>query len=284
VNSKKITKPIEILLLTFATVLIALGVYFFKFPNHFSFGGVTGMAVIASKFLPITASDFTFAANMVLLVVGFIFLGKSFGAKTVYTSLLLSVLLSLFQRIFPMSAPLTNQPVLELGFAIALPAVGAAILFFLNASGGGTDVIAMILKKYSNFNIGQALFYTDLVFVLLSGFVFGIETLLFSFAGLMIKALLIDNVIASLNQVKYCNVVCSEKEKICDYITHELKRSATSCDGTGAYTHDPKTIVFTALTSAEAAKLRRYIKEIEPKAFIMMSNSSEIFGRGFRQE
>lgn len=154
--------------ITFATLLLVVGVYFFKFPNNFSFGGVTGIAVVLSAMSKASASSYTFIINMALLVLGFLFLGKSFGAKTVYVSVLTSVGLSALEKLFPMSAPLTTEPVLELIFAIFLPALSAAILFNIGASGGGTDIIAMILKKYTSVPIGTALFLVDCVIVISS--------------------------------------------------------------------------------------------------------------------
>lgn len=267
--------------MTVGTLLVSLGVYFFKFPNNFSFGGVTGLAVVVAPYLPISASDFTFIANVLLLLLGFVFLGRSFGVKTIYTSLLMSISLTLLERIFPLSAPLTSEPVLELGFAIALPAVGAALLFSVGASGGGTDVIAMILKKYTSIDIGQALFFSDLLFVLMGGLLFGVETFLFSFAGLLIKSLLIDNVIASMNQVKWLQVICSHPEEICRFITEDLKRSATLSSGTGAFTGEERSILFTAMTPREARRLQQFIADADPSAFVMISTTHEIMGRGF---
>ena len=154
--------------ITVATLLLVVGVYFFKFPNNFSFGGVTGIAVVLSAMSKASASSYTFIINMALLVFGFLFLGKSFGAKTVYVSVLTSVGLSALEKLFPMSAPLTTEPVLELIFAIFLPALSAAILFNIGASGGGTDIIAMILKKYTSVPIGTALVLVDCVIVISS--------------------------------------------------------------------------------------------------------------------
>ena len=279
--AKKKTVVPPFLTMTAGTLLVALGVYFFKFPNHFSFGGVTGLAVVAAPYLPISASDFTFIANMLLLLLGFLFLGRSFGLKTIYTSLLMSVSLSLLERLFPLSSSLTSEPVLELGFAIALPAVGAALLFSVGASGGGTDVIAMILKKYTSIDIGQALLASDLLFVILGGLLFGVETFLFSFAGLLIKSLVIDNVIASMNQIKWFQVICAQPDKICHFITHDLKRSATIASATGAFTGEQRSILFTAMTPYEARRLRQFIADAEPSAFVMISTSHEIMGRGF---
>ena len=122
---------------------------------------ITGIAVLVAKFLPISASDFSFVVNILLLIIGWIVLGKSFAEKTAYSTILLSVSLSLLERIYPMSHPLTNEPLLELIFAILLPALGSAILFNIGASSGGTDVIAMILKKYTSVDIGKGLMISD---------------------------------------------------------------------------------------------------------------------------
>lgn len=144
-------------LLTGSTLIMAVGIYFFKFANNFTFGGITGFAVLVAKFTPLSASDFSFIANMLLLIIGLFVLGKKFAAQTAYSSILLSVTLSGLERIYPMSHPLTNEPLLELIFAIVLPAIGSAILFNIGASSGGTDVIAMILKKYTSVDIGKGI-------------------------------------------------------------------------------------------------------------------------------
>ena len=208
-NKKKIK---EFLLLTFSTLLIAVGIYFFKFPNNFTFGGVTGLAVLVAKTGLINASDFTFIINMVLLLMGFLVFGRKFGIKTTYTSILLSLSLSLLERIYPMNAPFTDEPMLELCFAIALPALGSAILFNIGASSGGTDIIAMILKKYTNVNIGKGLLLSDLLITAAGCFVFDIKTGLFSFLGLTIKSFMVDGVIESINLCKYFNVVCNKPD------------------------------------------------------------------------
>lgn len=268
-------------LLTGSILIMAVGIYFFKFANNFTFGGITGLAVLVAKTGVMSASDFTFLTNMLLLLLGFIVLGKKFGLKTAYCSTLLSVTLSLLERIYPMSHPLTDQPMLELTFAIALPAFGSAILFNIGASSGGTDIIAAILKKYSDFNIGRALLLTDLVITIAGCFVFDIETGLYSFLGLAVRSLMIDNVIESFNLCKYFNVVCDNPEPICDFIMHELHRSATTCEAKGAFSGEAKSLVFTVLNRHQAIRLRNYIKEVEPTAFILISNTSEIIGKGF---
>ena len=239
-------------LLTFSTLVMAAGTYFFKFPNHFTFGGITGLAVLVAKTGVMSAGDFNFITNMILLIIGFFILGKKFAAKTAYCSILLSVALSALERIYPMSAPLTNQPMLELCFAIALPSLGSAILFNIGSSSGGTDIIAMILKKYSSVDIGHA-----------------------------IRSFMIDTFIESFNLSKYFNVVCDNPKPICDFIVQELNRSATVCHAQGAFSGKDKYVIFTALNRPQAVRLRNFIKDEEPSAFILISNTSEIIGKGF---
>ena len=268
-------------LLTASTLIMAVGTYFFKFTNNFTFGGITGLAVLVADKTSISASDFSFIVNMLLLVLGFVVLGKKFAAKTAYCSILLSVALSTLERVCPMDHPLTDQTMLELCFAIALPALGSAILFNIGSSSGGTDIIAMILKKYSSFDIGKALLVTDIMITVAGCFVFDIKTGMYSFLGLTIRSFMIDNFIEGFNLSKYFNVVCDEPEPICNFLVHELKRSATIVHAQGAFSGKDKYIVFTVLSRPQAVRLRNFIKENQPSAFMLISNTSEIIGKGF---
>lgn len=268
-------------LLTISTLIMAVGIYFFKFTNNFTFGGITGIAVLVAKFLPISASDFSFVVNILLLIIGWIVLGKSFAEKTAYSTILLSVSLSLLERIYPMSHPLTNEPLLELIFAILLPALGSAILFNIGASSGGTDAIAMILKKYTSVDIGKGLMISDLIFTLAGFLVFNVKTGLYSLFGLIMRSALIDNFIESFNRSKYFHVVTSNATCICDFIQNDLQRGATIVNAIGAFTGDDKYIILTVLSPSQAVKLRNFIKEHDPKAFLLISNTSEIIGKGF---
>ena len=269
------------LLLTVSTLIMAIGTYFFKFTNNFTFGGITGLAVLIAKTGLMTAGDFNFVASMTLLLIGMIVLGKKFAAKTAYCSILLSVTLSFLERVCPMKAPLTDQPMLELCFAIALPSLGSAILFNIGSSSGGTDIIAMILKKYSSVDIGHALLITDVLITVAGCFMFDIATGLYSFLGLAIRSFMIDTFIESFNLSKYFNVVCDNPKPICDFIVQELNRSATVCHAQGAFSGKDKYVIFTALNRPQAVRLRNFIKDEEPSAFILISNTSEIIGKGF---
>ena len=268
-------------MLTFSTLLIAFGTYFFKFTNNFTFGGITGLAVLIAKTGLISAGDFNFIASMILLIIGMFILGKKFAATTAYCSILLSVSLSVLERLFPMHSPFTDEPMLELCFAIALPALGSAILFNIGSSSGGTDIIAMILKKYSSVDFGHSPFSTHVPIPVPGCFMFDIATGLYSFLGLAIRSFMIDTFIESFNLSKYFNVVCDNPKPICDFIVQELNRSATVCHAQGAFSGKDKYVIFTALNRPQAVRLRNFIKDEEPSAFILISNTSEIIGKGF---
>lgn len=272
----------EYVMITVAAIILVVGVYLFKFPNNFSFGGVTGMAVVFSAVTPFSAGTINFVINMVLLLFGFLFLGKDFGIKTVYVSVLISVGLSAMEKLFPMSKPLTNEPVLELIFAIVLPALSSAILFNIGASGGGTDIVAMILKKYTSINIGTALLLVDLLITVAACFIFDAQTGLFSICGLMAKSLVIDTAIENINLCKYFTIVCDKPEPICDFIHEELLRSATIFEAEGTYAHSKKYVILTVMKRSQAVQLRNFIRLNQPTAFMMITNSSEIIGKGFR--
>ena len=272
----------EYALLTLGTALVAMGTYFFKFPNHFSTGGVTGIAVILSSIFPsISSSLFASVINVAFLLLGFGVLNRGFGVRTVYCSLLFSGMLAGLEWLVPLSGPLTDEKLLELFFGVILPALGSAILFNTQGSTGGTDILAMILKKFTSLDIGMALLYVDVLIAGSTLILIDIETGLFSLLGLVLKSVLVDSVIESLNRKKSFILVTSCPEEVCDFITHTLHRSATFWKGEGAYSHQDKWVVLTALSRAQAVALRRHLKTIDPHAFMLITNSSEIFGKGF---
>ena len=272
----------EYALLTLGTALVAMGTYFFKFPNHFSTGGVTGIAVILSSIFPsISSSLFASVINVAFLLLGFGVLNRGFGVRTVYCSLLFSGMLAGLEWLVPLSGPLTDEKLLELFFGVILPALGSAILFNTQGSTGGTDILAMILKKFTSLDIGMALLYVDVLIAGSTLILIDIETGLFSLLGLVLKSVLVDSVIESLNQKKSFILVTSCPEEVCDFITHTLHRSATFWKGEGAYSHQDKWVVLTALSRAQAVALRRHLKSVDPHAFMLITNSSEIFGKGF---
>lgn len=266
--------------------LLTVGVYFFKIPNNFTTGGVSGLSIILGSVIPFLSTATLMAIiNVLLLILGYLFLGKTFGFWTTYCSLMYSFETWVLERVWPMDKPFTDQPLMELFFAMMLPAVGSALLFNYNASSGGTDIVAMILKKYTSISdIGKALFVSDSVIALSSFFFFGVETGMFSILGLFLKAFVVDSVIESINLCKFFSIVTSKPDEICDYIIKELNRSSTVVDGEGAYSHQNRKVVLTAVRRGEAVRLRQKCKAIDPHSFMFITNTSEIIGKGFRSD
>lgn len=273
----------DFLWMTISIECMVLGIYFFKFPNNFSFGGVTGLAVILSECTAglLTKGNIVLIFNVLLLIVGFIFLGKEFGLKTVYCSLLMSISLQCLEYIFPMTKPFTNDTMMELVYGIFLPAVGSAILFNIGASSGGTDILALLLKKYTSMNIGVGLLIADCILATLTFFIYNLRTGLMSMLGLLLKSLVIDNVIENINLCKYINIICDEPEPIIEFIENDLNRSATVVKSKGAYSGLEKIMILTVVTRRQAVYLRNFLKKREPNAFIIITNTSEIVGKGF---
>ncbi|MBQ6876928.1 MAG: YitT family protein [Oscillospiraceae bacterium] len=282
-NTKPVFKFIkEYGLLTIASLLLIVSTWLFKYPNNFTFGGITGLSIVLSRVFQVPASTLNLAMNAVLLIIGFIVLGKVFAGKTLYVTILSTVGLSVLDKIKPITEPLTDEPVIELLFAVAIPAVASAILFNMDASSGGTDIVAMLLKKYTTMEIGTAIFAVDILITLSAFLVFDFETGLYSMTGLFAKTLIMDGAIENMNLCKYFTIITTNPKPICDFIHNELHRSATIYKAEGAYSHTEKNIVLVVLKRSQAVRLRRFIKDVEPTAFMMITNSSEIIGKGFR--
>lgn len=271
------------LILNTGLILVAVGISLFKAPNHFALGGVSGLSIIFSRLFPaLDVGTFMFIINTILVIIGFIFLGRDFGISTIYSSFALSFYVWGIGKLIPMNAPFTNDTLLELAYAVVLPAVGSAIIFNIGSSTGGTDIVAMILSKYIKIEIGKALLVSDFFIAFAAGIVFGVKTGLYSVLGLIIKAFLVDTVIESFNIRKLITIISKHPEEIKDYIINTLKRSATIHMAYGAYSHEQWQVITTTLSRRQAVELRNYIRKLDADAFITITNSSETIGKGFR--
>ena len=280
------------LLINLGIIMMAIGIYFFKSPNGFATGGVSGIAIILARLpfsikLKLTQSIYMLSINVVLLILGIIILGKKCGFWTVYCSLMLSLENLILEYTLPIEklsgmATLTNQPLLELTYAVLLTGIGSAILFKYKASSGGTDIIALILKKYTNLNVSQALLATDFLIALSTFFVYGSAAVgLYAMLGLFAKVFVIDDILDSLNMCKAFTIITTKPDEIDHFILNDLNHSATMYKGEGIYTHQDRHIIVTVCKRYEALRLRRKVKEIDPGAFIIITKTSEITGKGF---
>jgi uncharacterized membrane-anchored protein YitT (DUF2179 family) len=271
------------LLMTVGVVFLTVGVYFFKIPNGFVTGGVSGIGTVLGKVLPLLSSATWIAViNIALLVIGFIFVGKETGIRTTYCSLAFSFFSMILEKLVPVTEPLTTQPFLELVYAIILTAAGSAIMFSQSASSGGMDIVALILKKYSRLNVGQALLYSDLLICLSSFITFGVEVGLFSLTGLFAKAFLVDGIIDNINSCKYFMVITEKPEEVSAFVIGQLNHSVTTHKVVGGFSGTEKTMIHTVCHRIDAIRLRKQVKEIDPNAFTVITTTSEIVGRGFR--
>ena len=277
----------DFFVMTLGAILLAVGVYFFKIPNGFSTGGVSGISTVLGGLferygVPITTGMMITGINVLLLIVGLFVVGRDFGIKTVYCSLLFSGLTMLLEAIVPLTEPITSEPVLDLVCAILLTAIGSALMFRVGASSGGTDIVAMILKKYTSLDIGKALLVTDFLIAASSFAVFGVEVGIFSLLGLFAKAFVVDGIIESIGVCKYFTIITTKKEEIGTYIMQTIHHGFTEVSGLGGFTGEEKTVLLTVCKRIEGARLRKFCREVDPHAFIIVTDTSEIIGKGFR--
>lgn len=281
-------------LMTVGTVLVAAGVYFFKAPNHFATGGVSGISIVLSKFVPLNQSTLVMIINVLLLILGFIFLGKGCTFRTLYCSLMYSAENMLLEYLLPIEKipgaylsggtyTLSNQPLMELVYAMLLTGIGSAILFNCRASSGGTDIVALILKKFTKLNTGMALLITDSLIAFSTFFIFGAQAGLFSVLGLFSKAFIIDGVIENIGKTKYITIITTMPDEIGKYILETMKRDFTSYKATGGYTGAEKTVLITVCKRGEALKLKYNVKKVDPTSFVIITDANEILGKGFRE-
>ena len=278
------------LFMNLGVLLMAIGIYFFKAPNGFATGGVSGVAIILANVFPVlTQSVYMMIINVALLIVGVLVLGKECGILTIYCSLMLSLENWLFETLVPLSAPLTSYPLLELVYAVLLTGVGSAIIFKCRASSGGTDIVALVLKKYTSMNVGTALLCTDFLIAAMTFIRFGEQgitidpqTGLFSLLGLFAKVFVVDDIIDSINLCKSFTIITVKPNEINDYILKEIKHGVTVVSAHGAYTGENKTVLMTVCRRSEAIRLRKKVYQIDPSAFVIITKTSEIMGKGFR--
>lgn len=271
-------------------LLLTAGVYFFKTPNGFATGGVSGLSIILANMFPVMSqATYMMIINVVLLVIGVIILGKECGILTIYCSLLFSIATRVLEIVVPLNGTITNYPLLELVYAVLLTGVGSAIIFKCNASSGGTDIVALILKKHTHMNVGTALLYTDFIIAASTFIHFGAEEIyfdpqtgLFSLLGLFAKVFVVDDIIDSINMCKAFTIITTKPDEINKYIMQDIHHGVTTYPAKGEYTGENKTVIVTVCRRSEAIKLRRRVLAIDPQAFIIITKTSEIMGKGFR--
>ena len=268
----------EYSIVTIGTLIVATGVFFFMLPSNVVAGSLTGLVMVLTNFIPIKISVLTFILNAFLLVIGFIFIGKEFGGKTVYSSILLPIFLGIFEFAFPNNQSLTNDVLLDTICYLLIVSVGIALLFRVNASSGGLDIVAKILNKYAHIELGKAMSIAGMVTAFSSILVYDKKTLVMSILATYANGIILDNFIDGYNRRKRVCILSSNYEQIQDFITNELKRGVTLYQAIGGYRKEEKTEIVTILTRSEYGALLNYLHSVDKSAFVTVSTVNEVVG------
>ena len=262
-------------------LMAAFGIVVFRNPNDFASGGTAGISLLAGSFLPIPIGAIMMVLNIVVLLLGLVFLGKEKTANSLYGTLAISGFIWLIEVLIPLDAPLTNQPFLELIYSVLIPGFGVALIFHYGATTGGTDIVAQIISKYTKMKVTTALLITDFIIALCAGLLFSVAAMLYSVLGVFLRIFAMDSVMESLKIHKIVVVISDKSAQIQHFIANEINRGATVHKAYGVYTNQEKEVITTILTRRQALELQAFIKKIDPAAFLTVSNSTEIIGMGF---
>lgn len=274
---------LDYFVITLGLVLVAAGIHFFLVPHNLAAGGLSGLAMVINYYFPILSIGvIMLIGNIFFFILGFLTIGKAFGIKTIYASLMLSFIIALFEKFMPITKPISEDILINLIFGILIGAIGMAIVFNKNASTGGTDIPAKILNKYLHLEIGKSLLIIDFIVTGLAIIAFGATTGMYALIGVILNGTMVDYVIDGLNINKRVEVISSENEKIRKFILEELSRSCTLYSAVGAYNMDEKYAIVAVMDKKEFIRLKNFIKEVDPRAFIITHNVHEVLGEGFR--
>lgn len=273
-NYKSVIK--EIIILTWAVAIIAAAVYFFLVPSHTSVSSISGFGIVISNFVPLPLSAITMILNVVLLIIGFFTCGREFGAKTVYTSVVLPLFIGLFEKIAPNFGSMTNSQELDVLCYILVVSIGLSILFNRNASSGGLDIVAKIMNKYLNMELGRAMSLSGMCVALSAALVYDKKTVVLSILGTYFNGMVLDHFIFDHNIKRRVCVITNKEEELRRFIIEDLHSGATIYEATGAYKMQKRNEIITIVDKTEYQKLMNFINREDPKAFVTVYNVSNM--------
>ena len=266
----------ELAILTGAVAIIAAAVYFFLVPSHASVSSISGLGIVLANFVPLPLSAITMILNVVLLVIGFLTCGREFGAKTVYTSILLPAFIGLFERLFPNLGSLTDSQELDVLCYILVVSVGLSILFNRNASSGGLDIVAKIMNKYLHMDLGKAISLSGMCVALSAALVYDKKTVVLSVLGTYFNGLVLDHFIFDNNIKRRVCIITEKEEELRRFIIEDLHSGATVYESYGAYNMQKRREIITIVDKAEYQKLMSYMNREDPQAFITVYTVSDM--------
>ena len=266
----------ELAILTGAVAIIAAAVYFFLVPSHASVSSISGLGIVLANFVPLPLSAITMILNVVLLVIGFLTCGREFGAKTVYTSILLPAFIGLFERLFPNLGSMTDSQELDVLCYILVVSVGLSILFNRNASSGGLDIVAKIMNKYLHMDLGKAMSLSGICVALSAALVYDKKTVVLSVLGTYFNGLVLDHFIFDQNIKRRVCIITGKEEELRRFIIEDLHSGATVYESYGAYNMQKRREIITIVDKAEYQKLMSYMNREDPQAFITVYTVSDM--------
>ncbi len=269
----------EWIMITIATAIVAAAVFFFLIPSHVSVGSISGLAIVIGNYISMPISVITMVLNVGLLVIGFLFVGREFGGKTVYTSVLLPVIIGVFEKIFPNNASITADPFLDMICYVFVVSIGLAMLFNRNASSGGLDIVAKLMNKFLHMDLGNAMSVSGMVVALSSALVYDKKIVVLSVLGTYLNGIVLDHFIFGFNLKKRVCIVSRKEEEIRDFILHQLHSGATVYEAYGAYNLEPRREIITIVDKNEYAKLMTFIEKTDPAAFVTVYTVNKIIYR-----
>lgn len=266
----------EFAVLTVGTVIIAIAVYFFMLPSNLSVGSGTALAMVLSNFIPLSVATIAFILNAVLLIIGYVLVGAEFGIKTVYCSILLPIILGIFEIILPNQLSLTGDALLDMVCYTLVVGIGLAILFPRNASSGGLDIVVKIMNKYLHMDVGRAMSISGIIIALSSALCYDTKTVVLSVLGTYFGGIVLDHMIFDTNIKRRVCVISARLDEIVDFVLHDLHSGATLNEIIGAYDNTPRREMITIVDKHEYRKLMEYIRQTDPKAFVTVYSVSEM--------
>ena len=272
----------EYAIITFGIILVGLSVEYFFAPNKIAAGGVTGAAIVVNAVMPsLSVGMVTLVLNVILFIVAFVFIDGKFGVKTIYSSLGLSIIIWIIEKFLNPSA-VTDDLMMATVFGTVISAVGMAFVFNQNASTGGTDILAKILNKFFHLDIGKSLLVVDFIITFASILVFGINVGLYAMLSVILLGLIVDRLIEGFNVCKSVFIISKKNDEISKFIINTLDRGCTFLKGMGAYTCQENDVLYAVISRNQFIKLKKFIKEIDPQAFITVGEVHEVLGEGFK--
>ena len=258
----------EFVMITFATAIVAAAVFFFLMPSHLAVGSISGLSIVIGNFIPLPISTITMIFNVSLLVIGFLLIGREFGGKTIYTSVLLPIIIGIFEKIFPNNTSITADPFLDMICYLFVVSVGLAMLFNRNASSGGLDIIAKLMNKYLHMDLGNSMAIAGMVVALSSALVYDSKTVILSVLGTYLNGIVLDHFIFGFDMKKRVCIVSNKEEEIRKFILNELHSGATIYEAYGAYQLQPRRDIITIVDKHEYKSLMSFIEKTDANAFV----------------